>query len=76
MLLGQFERAWDESAAIAARSRSDPNCLWDGQPWKGKQVIIRCLHEFGDTVQFIRYAAAIRRTAAYLMVHRSPFSDW
>ena len=68
MLMGDLERAWIESDCIAARDGSDPHRLWDGVPFEGKRVIIRCLHGFGDAIQFIRYARAIRSAAASVTV--------
>src|SRR4051812_40946200 len=54
MLRGQYEKAWEESDAIERRGRPDPHRFWDGTPFRGKHVMIRCLHGLGDTIQFIR----------------------
>ncbi len=72
MLLGHFEQAWRESDAILARGRPDPNRLWDGLPFTGKRVVIRCLHGYGDAIQFLRYASALRREAAEVTVQVHP----
>jgi hypothetical protein len=72
MLLGCFERAWQESAAIAQRGAPDPHRFWDGLPFTGKRVILRCLHGLGDAIQFIRYARSLRRKAAHLSVETHP----
>jgi hypothetical protein len=72
MLLGRFEEAWRESDRIAASDGPDPNHLWDGLPFGGKRVIIRCLHGFGDAIQFIRYAWLIRRDAKCVIVEMNP----
>src|SRR5262249_27141241 len=72
MLLGCFERAWRESAAIAQRGLPDPHRFWDGAPFTGKRVILRCLHGLGDAIQFIRYAPLLRRQAADLTVETHP----
>jgi hypothetical protein len=72
MLLGQFERAWQESEAIARRGAPDPNRFWDGQPFTGKRVILRCLHGLGDAIQFIRYAPVLRSKAERLIVETHP----
>ena len=72
MLLGEFEKAWRESDRVAARGRPDPNRFWDGLPFKGNRVLIRCLHGFGDAIQFIRYARLIRSDAARVTVQTHP----
>jgi hypothetical protein len=64
MLLGQFERAWQESDVIAQSGAPDPYRVWSGESWAGKRVLIRGLHGLGDTIQFIRYAPLLARSAA------------
>ncbi|MFN7997257.1 MAG: hypothetical protein U0Q18_26815 [Bryobacteraceae bacterium] len=68
MLMGRFEEAWQESDRIAARGNPDPYCLWNGTPFSGKRVIIRCLHGLGDAIQFVRYARLVRREASRVIV--------
>lgn len=63
MLRGDFSAAWAECDAIRNIGRSDANCLWNGEPIKGKRVIVRCLHGFGDAVQFFRYAPQLNALA-------------
>lgn len=72
MLLGRFADAWRESDAIAARTPADPNRLWDGRPFTGRRVMIRCLHGYGDAIQFLRYASLVRRHAARIIVQTHP----
>jgi hypothetical protein len=72
MLLGEFEQAWKESDAIASFGADDPHALWDGKPFTGKRVIIRCLHGFGDAIQFLRYAKLIRESARHVIVETHP----
>jgi len=72
MLLGCFERAWQESDSIARRGAPDRHRFWDGLPFTGNRVILRCLHGFGDAIQFIRYAPMLRREAARLTVETHP----
>jgi HAMP domain-containing protein len=62
MLLGEFERAWRESDAIAQLKRGGER-LWDGKPFDGNRVVVRCLHGFGDAIQFLRYGPALRARA-------------
>ena len=72
MLLGEFERAWAESDALIARGTPDANRLWDGLPFTGNRVIVRCLHGYGDAIQFLRYAPLVRASAAHLTVETHP----
>jgi hypothetical protein len=72
MLLGDFESAWKESDLITARGTPDPNALWDGLPPAGKRVVIRCLHGYGDAIQFLRYARLLRKCAANVIVQAHP----
>lgn len=64
MLAGKFENAWRESDAISRRGNPDPHRLWDGLSFRGKRVMIRCLHGFGDAIQFVRYAKLVRGNQA------------
>jgi hypothetical protein len=72
MLQGNFERAWQESDAIRHRGSPDPNRLWNGQSIRDKRVMLRCLHGFGDSVQFLRYVPALRRVAAGVILEVAP----
>jgi hypothetical protein len=68
MLLGDLECAWRESDSIASRGAPDAHRLWDGQPFTGRHVMLRCLHGLGDAIQFIRYSPSIRAEARSLVV--------
>jgi hypothetical protein len=72
MLLGDFERAWKESDAIARRGNPDRNQFWDGQPFENQRVLIRCLHGLGDTIQFVRFAPLLRERAKALTIEAQP----
>ena len=72
MLRGDLEAAWRESDAIRARGSQDPHRFWTGEDFTGKRVILRCLHGFGDTVQWIRYAPLIAARARSLVVEVAP----
>jgi hypothetical protein len=72
MLSGRFERAWAESDCIAQCGAEDPHRFWNGEPWHGRRVMLRCLHGLGDTIQFIRYAERLRSTASSLAVQVHP----
>jgi hypothetical protein len=72
MLYGEFEKAWEESDAIEGRGRPDPHRFWDGKPFRGRHVMLRCLHGLGDTIQFIRFVPLVREQAATLTVEAQP----
>jgi hypothetical protein len=72
MLLGQFERAWEEGDAIRGRGAYDPHRFWNGDDTRGKQVILRCLHGFGDAVQMLRFAPTLRERCDALIVEVPP----
>ncbi len=40
--------------------------VWDGRPFDGRQVLVRCYHGLGDTLQFVRFLPALRRRAAHV----------
>lgn len=72
MLAGNFDLAWRESEEIARRGNPDPHRFWDGYPFAGRRVILRCLHGLGDTLQFVRYAPLIRAEAHSLTIEAQP----
>lgn len=72
MLLGRFAQAWQESDAIRERGEPDPHRFWNGESIEGKRVIVRCLHGFGDAIQFLRYIPALRQRAAHVLVEVPP----
>lgn len=72
MLSGDFGGAWRESDAIRARGGEDAHRFWNGEDLRGKRVILRCLHGFGDAVQMLRYAPRLKAMCARLIVEVSP----
>jgi hypothetical protein len=72
MLRGNFAAAWQESDAIRRRGAPDPHRFWNGEDISGRRVIVRCLHGFGDTVHFMRYAAQLNNRAAQVIWEVSP----
>ena len=79
---GDFARAWAISdAVLAARdpaTRDDPRLpyhlrwVWDGRPWRGRRVLVRCYHGLGDTLQFARLLPLLRRDAASVTLEVQP----
>ena len=72
MLSGDFEAAWRESDAIRSRGGPDPHRFWNGEDLRGKRVILRSLHGFGDAVQMFRFLPRLRKMAAELTVEVPP----
>ncbi len=72
MLLGHFEEAWRESDAIRRRGAQDSHRFWQGEDIRGRRVMLRCLHGFGDTVQFLRFAPLLAASASSLIVEVPP----
>lgn len=65
MKRGDWAAAWAETdrlelprrdAQRAPGFRREPHHLvWDGTPFDGRSVLVRCLHGLGDTLQFMRF---------------------
>ncbi|HLI77052.1 MAG TPA: hypothetical protein VKV02_08905 [Acidobacteriaceae bacterium] len=72
MLTGNFAGAWLESDAIRQRGRPDPHRFWNGEDLKGKRLIVRSLHGFGDAVQMFRFLPRLRERVADLMIEVPP----
>lgn len=64
MLAGDFASAWRESDAIRHRGGPDPHRMWNGEVLENRRIIVRCLHGFGDAVQFLRFAPRLQSVAA------------
>ena len=46
--------------------------VWDGRPFDGKDVLVRCYHGLGDTLQFARFLPTLARRTASLHVETQP----
>jgi hypothetical protein len=80
MRRGDFEAAWRETDRIEIERRAlqrsagfawQPHYLsWDGTPLAGRDVLVRCSHGLGDTLQFVRYVPLVWEKArrVYLLV--------
>ncbi len=72
MLGGDFEAAWRESDAIRRRGGPDPHRFWNGEDLRGKRVMLRSLHGFGDAVQMFRFLPRLQAMASGLTVEVPP----
>jgi hypothetical protein len=79
MRRGEFAMAWKVSDALLRERRDDQELLprwqqsvWNGSAVEGKRVLVRCYHGLGDTIQFIRYAALLKKIAAEVIVWVQP----
>lgn len=82
MRSGDFDRAWTISdAVLAARdpaTRDDSaepyhqRWVWDGRAFDGRDVLVRCYHGLGDTIQFARYLPLLARRAASVTLEAQP----
>lgn len=82
MRRGDHEQARAIARAALARrdpaTRDDPRLpyhlrwVWDGRPFDGKDVLVRCYHGYGDTMQFARFLPLLARRAASVTVEMQP----
>jgi hypothetical protein len=79
---GDHVRAWDLSARQAAlrpvHERDNPalpyhlRWVWDMAPLDGCDVLVRCYHGLGDTIQFLRFLPELRHRAASVTLEVQP----
>ena len=82
MRAGRFEEAWTIGDAVQRTrdpaARDDPSLpyhlrwVWDGRPFEGRDVLVRCYHGLGDTLQFARYLPRLADRAATVTVEAPP----
>jgi hypothetical protein len=80
MRRGHFGKAWEFSDKVLKSGINRDyeylprhyQCIWDGSSLHGKQVLIRCYHGLGDTIQFIRYAKLVKEIASEVIVWAQP----
>ena len=82
MRAGNHARAWAIARESLARrdpaTRDDPSLpyhlrwVWDGRPFDGRDVLVRCYHGLGDTLQFARFLPLLAQRAASVTVEMQP----
>lgn len=82
MRRGDFSTAWTIAAEALARrdpaTRDDPRLpyhlrwVWDGRPFAGRDVLVRCYHGLGDTLMFSRFLPLLGRRAARVTLEMQP----
>ena len=82
MRAGDWERAWQINDEVLAardpRTRDDPTLpyhlrwVWDGTPLERRDVLVRCYHGLGDTLQFARFIPQAAARAASLTLEAQP----
>jgi hypothetical protein len=78
----RYADAWAlADATLAARDRAtrdDPSVpyhlrwVWDGRPFDGCDVLVRCYHGLGDTLQYARFLPLLAARAASVTVEVQP----
>jgi tetratricopeptide (TPR) repeat protein len=70
--VGDFRRGWEEfewrwkCKDFVARASDVPR--WTGEPLDGKKILLYAEQGFGDTLQFVRYAALVKSRGAQVIV--------
>lgn len=82
MRRGDFAEAWRQTDRIELPRRArqgqagfvrEPQHLrWDGTPFEGRRVLVRCEHGLGDTLQFIRFVPQLAAIAREVHVMVQP----
>ena len=82
MRRGDWPGVWAVDEAVLARrppgTRDDPRqpyhlrWVWDGRPVADRDVLVRCYHGLGDTLQFSRFLPALAARAARVTLECQP----
>ena len=82
MRAGRHDEAWSLALQTLAErdpaTRDDPSLpyhlrwVWDGRDPAGRDVLVRCYHGLGDTIQFARFLPLLAARAAAVTVEVQP----
>ncbi|MHB1939100.1 MAG: tetratricopeptide repeat protein, partial [Acidobacteriaceae bacterium] len=72
LLTGNFDRGWSEYEWRWRRSVTPPRPfrapVWDGSAMEGGTILLHAEQGFGDTLQFVRYAAPVKERVSRVIV--------
>ncbi len=78
---GDYGTAWEINDAVLGAGGFVPDdprlpyhmrAVWDGRDFAGRDVLVRCYHGLGDTLQFARYLPILARRVASLALEAPP----
>ncbi len=75
LLAGRFDEGWPENEWRLKKPdhrRLFPQPLWDGSDLDGRTILVEAEQGYGDTIQFIRYAALLKDMGATVIFHCFP----
>ena len=84
LLLGDYRAGWEEyewrwrQPKALVRSFHCPDSmtseipLWDGSPLNGQRILLHAEQGFGDTIQFVRFAAAVKSRGGEVILECQP----
>lgn len=77
LLTGDFERGWPAYEWRWRCARTDPQPTyreprWDGSPLAGRTILLHAEQGLGDTLHFVRYAAAVKARGGKVVLQCQP----
>ncbi len=75
LLAGRLAEGWAENEWRLKKPdhrRLFPQPLWDGSNLDGRTILLEAEQGYGDTIQFIRYAASLKDMGATVVFHCFP----
>ncbi len=79
LLAGRLKEGWPENEWRLKKPdnrRLFPQPLWDGSDLNGRTILLEAEQGYGDTIQFIRYAARLKDMGATVILHCFPRIRW